>query len=190
VSTPREITALAQMELQCLLAADSLATATTASQMIYDERQHEYERILLLVEIIMKNSKAKVHVFSFDMGVLTALFYLVLKCRDSDLRSRAINLMRKAPPREGLWKRQSVIEFSEWKMRKETEGCQEADHMRKLPHHARVYAEGSTEKIIDGRRVIVIRYKRGSDTSHENLDFEEEVTTLDVGGLANMLGSS
>ncbi len=189
VSTAREAIALAHLELQCLFAADSVATVLTTSQMIYDEHQNEYERILSLVEIFIQRTRNRIHVFSFDTGVLLPLFYLVLKCRDLNLRMRAIEFMRQAPSQEGLWKRQSIIDFAIWKVKKEEEGRGEVGPTGKLPHHARIFAEGAREQFIDGKRVTVVRYKRGSDAFSEEDVFEEDVTTLDI-ELATLLGSS
>ena len=189
-STARETIALVHLELQWLFAADSLETVFCDSQMIYDEHQQQYECIVMLVELFIQRTRGKMHVFSFDSGVLLPLFYLVLKCRDFKLRTRAIDLMLQAPSQEGLWKRQSIVAFAEWKVEKEEAlGRCAAGPTGKLPHHARIFAEGAREQVIDGRRVTIVRYKRGSDALGNEADFEEDVTALDT-ELATVLGNS
>lgn len=41
--------------------------------------------------------------FSADMGVIPPLYFVALKCRDWELRSRAISQLRDVPHREGVW---------------------------------------------------------------------------------------
>jgi hypothetical protein len=41
--------------------------------------------------------------FSFEMRIIPPLYYTAMKCRDPSIRREALQLLRLAPPREGLW---------------------------------------------------------------------------------------
>ncbi|OCL06271.1 hypothetical protein AOQ84DRAFT_256279, partial [Glonium stellatum] len=104
--------ALAQLEIQYLLVANTLQTLFT-SQMIYDNFHADFERMLSLAERLVLTTKEKFYIFAFDTGALAPLFYLVLKCPNLELRRKAIDLLKQAPSREGMWKRESVLEVAE-----------------------------------------------------------------------------
>lgn len=183
----RQIIAMAQLEVQSLLAVNSLQTLFTTSQMIYDEFWPDLKRMLSLAESLVQSTKKKYFVYSFDTGVIVVLLYLVLKCRDIKIRSKAIDLLKQAPVREGMWERESVLEFAKWKVQKEE--VYRKHPTDQLPNHARIYAEGAREKVTNEKRVTIIRYKRGSTIAGGEDVWEEEETTLDA-RLASVLGSS
>jgi hypothetical protein len=156
--------------------------------MIYDEYQSDFERMISLAESLVQKTKEKAFVYSFDTGVIVVLLYVVLKCRDIELRTKAVDLLKQAPVREGMWKRESVLELAEWKVQKE-EAYRKSDPHNTLPNHARIYAEGAREKVVNGKRETIILYKRGSTIEGGEDVWEEEETSLGV-RLARVLGSS
>lgn len=180
--------ALVQLQIQYLLVVNTLQTLFTTSQMIYDDFHADFERMLSLAESLVLRTKRKFFVFAFDTGALAPLFYLILKCRDLGLRRKAIDLLKQAPPREGMWQRESVIDIAEWKILKEEQGRGGLPPTSKLPNCARIYAEGATEKVVGGRMVTVLRYRRGAAHLDGNDTFEEEVTNLSA-RLAGMIGT-
>jgi hypothetical protein len=184
----RELIALAQLEARSLLAVNSLQTLFTTSQMIYDAFRPDFARMLSLATRLIQSAPQKLFVYSFDTGVIAVLLYLVLKCRDTGIRRGAIELLRQAPVHEGMWEREGVLKFAEWKVRKE-EAYRELHSTDVLPNHARIYAEGAREKVVHGKRVTFIRYKRGAAIEGGEDVWEEEETSLDV-RLASVLGSS
>jgi hypothetical protein len=183
----RQKIAMAQLEAQSLLAANSLQTLFTTSQMIYDKFWPDFQRMLSLAESLVQSTKKKHFIYSFDTGVIVVLLYLVLKCRDIEIRRKAIYLLKQAPVREGMWERESVLEFAKWKVQKEE--VYRKYPTDQLPNYARIYAEGAREKAINGKRVTIIRYKRGSIIAGGKDVWEEEETSLDV-RLASVIGSS
>jgi Fungal specific transcription factor domain len=161
-SDEKQQVALAQLQIQYLFVANTLQTLFTASQMIYDRFYTDFERILSLAETLILSNHKKFYIYAFDMGVLTPLLYLILKCGDLGLRSKAIELLKRAPPREGMWERESVIEIAEWKVRTEEKGRGGLSAISALPNCAKIYAESATEKVVDGRKLTVLRYRRGA----------------------------
>jgi hypothetical protein len=51
--------------------------------------------------------------FSFEMQIIAPLYYTAVKCRVPSLRRRALDLLRLAPNREGLWSKQISIRLAE-----------------------------------------------------------------------------
>ncbi len=61
--------------------------------------------------------------FTVDMGYLPALYYVALKCRVPRLRRQAIELLRSAPHREGVWDGEVAAYAAELVMEMEEGGC-------------------------------------------------------------------
>ncbi|KAF4964402.1 hypothetical protein FSARC_7667 [Fusarium sarcochroum] len=73
-------------------------TATDAYHADFVELVHYAEQITKL-----NVGMATPQLLSFDIQILGPLYYAVLKCRYSATRRRALELLRLAPRREGLW---------------------------------------------------------------------------------------
>lgn len=185
----KQLAALAQLELQYLVVRNTLQTLFASSQMIYDMFFSDFERMISLADVLVGRMKQAFYVFSFDTGILAALLYVALKCRDLGLRRRVLALLQRAPPREGMWDRDSIIEFAEWKISKEEQGRVDSSITRPLPNNARIYAENIREKFVDGRKVTVMCYKRGALEPNTQDNIEEEATYLST-RLATLLGTS
>ena len=105
--------ALFQLEIQHLLATNTLHTLFTTLEMIYDNILADFERILSLAESLILSTKNEFYIFAFDTVSLLPLFCLALKYLDLGLRRKAIDLLKQAPSREGMWERESIIELAE-----------------------------------------------------------------------------
>jgi hypothetical protein len=86
------------------------------SQMPFDTHLSAFRTIVEQAQIILtvhrSNSMAS-GVFIFEMGVIPPLYFTALKCRHFWLRNQALELLRKAPEREGLWKRDELVTVAE-----------------------------------------------------------------------------
>lgn len=85
--------------------------------------------------------------FTFEMGVGMPLFLTVMKCRDSNLRRRALDLLRQAPPMQGFFKCTPVAHLSENFMKlEESYGVaireSTGDHSVEIPEEARICSYG------------------------------------------------
>lgn len=81
--------------------------------------------------------------FTFEMGIGMPLFLTVMKCRDSNLRLRALDLLRQAPPMQGFFKCTPVAHLSENFMKLEEsygKAIREStgDHSVDIPEEARI----------------------------------------------------
>jgi len=58
-------------------------------------------------------------VFIFDDGLLARLNQVATRCRNSEVRRRALSLLQKHPRREGLWDSEMAAKVSAWVIEKE-----------------------------------------------------------------------
>jgi hypothetical protein len=144
--------------------------------MVYDGYDGCFEQILTLAEQLIRNSQHMQRIIFFDMGVMAPLFYVVLKCRNLALRRKALALLALAPCREGMWYRQDVIEYANWKIGIEERGRAGLRETEPLPEEARVWNERMREVVIDGQQKTAISFQwRGPDGIVKH---GEEITDL------------
>jgi hypothetical protein len=144
------------------------------SEMIFDEYTTEFERVIAITTSLLDNPRStKTPVLSFDMNVIPPLFMICLKCRILRLRKQAIELLKRAPKREGLWHRDSVIEYCEWKISMEEQWRGDVTEDEPLPEFARMYAEYVSKKdhsslLDDPNRPVYVNFRRGPAGHHVN----------------------
>ncbi|KAJ4249103.1 hypothetical protein NW762_012437 [Fusarium torreyae] len=82
-----------------------LRVCTVAAETATDAYHTDFEELVHYAEQITKLSvgTATPQLLSFDIQILGPLYYAVLKCRYPSTRRRALELLRSAPQREGLW---------------------------------------------------------------------------------------
>jgi len=152
-----------------------LETLFTQSQMIYDHYDSCFDQVLTLADQLIRNSQHMGRIIFFDMGVMAPLFYVVLKCRNLALRRKALSLLELAPCREGMWSRQDVIEYAEWKIGIEERGRGQLPETDVLPEEARISKERMKEVVIGGRQRTVVSFQwQGTD----GIEYGEDVTDL------------
>lgn len=108
----------------------------------YDVFESEFNTIvthsaLLLrtLENCMPKSKPKL-AFSLELSVLPPLFLTAVKCRTSEIRKEALELLVRYPRREGIWDSVTVAAIGKWVIELEEEGAtggyvSEEDRVRK-----------------------------------------------------------
>jgi hypothetical protein len=167
------------LQIQHASVSIMLKTLLEVSEMVFDQLTSKFERILTLAERLIQNTRSRgILVLSFDIGVLAPLFLVALKCREPIIRRKAIALLKRAPEREGIWYRDSVVEFAELKFEMEERGRGSLAKTSPLPVSARMHSEHFREVVVDGKRVTVLRFKRGPADRTLDGGFEEEITTL------------
>jgi len=140
------------------------------SEKSYDNHTATFAQIVSLSKSILETPySGPPRVLSFDMGIIPPLFLTTLKCRILPLRRMAISLLKLAPEREGLWHRDSIVAYSEWKVAFEEQGRGDLPETSLLPESARIYEEHLSHRIIDGKTVEVFRFRRGEGEQQEML---------------------
>ncbi|OHE94875.1 hypothetical protein CORC01_09794 [Colletotrichum orchidophilum] len=78
---------------------------TTSQETDTDSYQPDFDELVHYAEQVIRpgQKKAEPLLLSFDVQLLAPLFYAALKCRHSTIRRRALEMLRLAPRREGLW---------------------------------------------------------------------------------------
>lgn len=163
------------------LAVLQLSALTFKSQMEYDAFRPNFESMVANAWQVLQGLDAigpRPPKISFDLGLLAPLFFIALKCRHLQTRRRAIALMRLAQEREGLWLRDNIIEYSEWKLEHEEAGRGDLDEDAVLPEESRIFGETVSQVIVDGQPVRVLCFYRGPPGILGVLKYEEVVTDV------------
>ena len=137
--------------VQFLVVHTWLAVCTTAEETAIDAYTPAFLELVDRAEQVTKSftGHSKPDPMSFDMQIIGPLYYTAVKCRDPALRRRALQLLKLAPRREGLWNAhhafvtaRRVIELEEGVGRNEYGLPEESGRLRgvNLPSdEARVY---------------------------------------------------
>ncbi|KAE9363000.1 hypothetical protein N431DRAFT_550764 [Stipitochalara longipes BDJ] len=138
---PFQTWAISYLELYHILLRIMLKTLF-GGEMAFDKYNYDFERMIAYAEAaINKPAAESPPVLSFDINIIPPLFFLALKCRVLRLRRQAVALLRLAPEREGMWRRDSVIKVCEWKIMLEEQGRGCLAEAEMLPESARIFKE-------------------------------------------------
>lgn len=164
---------IAILQLWHLFTTCQLTCAFFSSELLYDDLDIVFTRIVTLASFIL-GDRAPTPTFtslaqpkpslntSFDVGVLAPLFFTVMKCRHLPTRLRAIELIKSGPEREGMWRRDSIVKYAEWKVAEEEKGRGLLGIESPLPEAARITGEMATDGEVDGQKVRIFKLQRGS----------------------------
>ena len=134
-STQEEISGCSMLYMYSLTSSIWLQAALQPSgETAFDAHRHDFELIIEHAEsslsMFMAPWKTKYTgtppVFSFEMGVIPPLYFTATKCRDSDLRRKAISLLQRSPRREGLWDADEMVAVARRIISLEEEGLASA----------------------------------------------------------------
>lgn len=115
-----------------------LSTALSkGAEVAFDDYMPEFERIVELVEECASN--CSLPTFSVQHGVIAALYYTALKCRDPKIRRRAIKLLASPARREGMWESSVAALKGTWIMEKEETGLSIVETARDVPESVRIH---------------------------------------------------
>lgn len=103
-----------------------------------------------VLQYLYSNSPSKA-MFVFDSSLLVSLFLTSQKCRDRDVRRRAIGLLREYPRREGFWDSAMAASVGTWLMYTEEEGIL-TEH---IPEAARLRIVRTYLRLDERKAVIV-----------------------------------
>ncbi|KAI1412063.1 hypothetical protein F5Y13DRAFT_180413 [Hypoxylon sp. FL1857] len=174
--------AILLLQLNFEVAFTVLKTLFFDSEMQYDEYTTEFRQMLTLIEkILQSRPNRQCPVLSLDMGIIPALCYIILKCRERSIRYKAMELLKSAPEREGMWHRDSIIVATNWKVTVEERlaaGVLGVDQSP-LPISARIYREKVRDASMDGKSAVV-RFDGGPAGS--------SITEWELNGLLSRLG--
>lgn len=154
-----------------------------------DHYTSEFEQMITLTESLINKPRAdSTSVLSFDMNIVPPLFFVALNYRVLRLRQQAVALLKTAPEREGIWRRDSVIKVCVWKIMVEEQGRGQLAETDMLPESARIFREHIPEtdwgKFSENARPR-IHSSRGDAGIVENVSVPDGFEN--VYGMGNML---
>lgn len=108
-----------------------LSTYFYNNELIYDEYIVSFQRVLNISSTIITRQIAlrelhKGPCFTLDIAMAQPLYFVARKCRDSYLRMKAIDEMKKVGEM-GVYSGRVVAKVSEWVVQTETGGCELGD---------------------------------------------------------------
>ena len=156
--------------------------------MVFDAYDGDYALMLSHAKSLTRSTQRGLVVLFLDTGVIAPLFYIVLKCRDLEIRRAAIALLKQAPAREGMWLRDCVVQYAEWKVAMEEQGRGGLLDTDTLPESARIYGETAREAVVEGKRVTVLCFRRGRADEGSEGGIEESITDLSL-RMAGLVGA-
>lgn len=101
-------------------ASISLSGCLTSSETVYDAHIADFMTIVQQADLVLSASAGpdgSQPPFTFEMGVGIPLFLTSMKCRETSLRHRALQLLQQAPPMQGFFKCTPVALLAENLMR-------------------------------------------------------------------------
>ncbi|KAK7416878.1 37S ribosomal protein S22 [Neonectria punicea] len=139
--------AFIRLEMNHLMAVILMKNLFSETEMSYDEYNADFIRLLSLSESLLNNlvRDLSLPVLSLDSGVIPSLFYIALKCRDPKTRRKALQLLKFAPDREGMWYRDTMYAASTWKVAMEEAWNVGQPGEEAFVEPARIYGETVTD---------------------------------------------
>lgn len=136
----------------------ALTSAQWDDELQYDNFTPLFQETLSLSQELLDEQRAASDksrpIFTFDTGVIGFLWVVATKCRHSEIRWKAVNLLLEHPIREGIWTSAVTARGAEAIIRLEERGVEGAV----IPEEARVRAEGVSLELIS--RKALLTYSR------------------------------
>lgn len=107
--------------------AITLSAVTTTSEMVYDSFMNEFRYIIQAAEKLTATCEANpssinTSRFSFDIGLVPPLHVVATKCREPNIRRKAVELLFRNPRQEGMWDGRLSGRIGRWIMTCEEDG--------------------------------------------------------------------
>lgn len=93
-------------------------------------------------------------VFTFDYGLIPAVFSVIARCRDPGIRRKAVALLRDAPRQEGVWKSSLVAQVASTLIALEEDGLGEVKAASDVPASARIDGVSVSMDPLEKRAII------------------------------------
>lgn len=126
-----------RVKINRITAAVSLYSEAT----MYDAYMDDFEDILVICSAIetCDNADRRLFSVSLDEGMLQPLWFISTHCRDSIIRRQALKLLKRLPPKTGIWHVEAMtrmaevcIDFEEGLTEKEYPKCTDIPEWRRI----------------------------------------------------------
>jgi hypothetical protein len=158
------------LHVQYLTSVIPISLSIERTEFACDQFLTEYITIIDYTEDVLKStyrpcgSLESKSMFAFDCSLVWSLKIVATKCRDREVRRRAIMLIRKFPTREGFRVSEMAAAITTWLMNKEEEGVL-SDY---IPEEARLRVV-RTKVFLDEWKALIVcsRLIEGSEKREE-----------------------
>ena len=145
------------------------------SQMSFDAYHQHFQAIIAQVRTVISSCSGDSKsdgIYTFEMGVLPAMYFTATKCRHFETRRQALELIRKGPKREGPWNRDELAVVAEEAIRLE---CAQLRNSDEWPSETDRIVKIKISQDDDGDSIktdfifenhIVMKTWAGGDTEH------------------------
>ena len=122
-----------------------LATGTSRREKDFDRFNSAFNDINRLIEGLIDpfhhgiSSQDVLPVLSLDMGVVAPMYFTAIKCRDHNIRQKAIDLLELWPCRESVWDQRALAKLARKAMEIEELGTTRRNGVAVIPDAARVH---------------------------------------------------
>jgi hypothetical protein len=115
---------LARHELASIFVSSYASGCSKNPQTAYDRHVQAFQRIICFIEEALHEAddRDQPDAFSVDLGLIPLLFSVAICCRHSQLRRKAVGLLRRVPQREGIWNAQIAMRISSEVIEREEAG--------------------------------------------------------------------
>ena len=128
----------------------------------YDAFLPDFREIVTLARRISRANSPQ-PTFRLDLGIVTPLFIVLLRCRQRSLRREAIAILESSTTQDGSWDPQATAKVGAWIMEKEEERTpKDGDSTGSIPEWARVrFSQISMS--VESRSLVVQCVRRVND---------------------------
>jgi hypothetical protein len=158
-----------------------LATAPTQSESFFDEYINLFRSIVDTSMRIAQDiavSQSVPRLFSFDLGLIASLFYTATKCRDPDIRRKAVACLRIVPAREGVWDANEAALVAEEAIAWEERNIDLNSNT--IPDWGRITDVDLEEYMDLGRPMLRLKFRHKAE--EPSLGFQVDIATVDLAG--------
>jgi hypothetical protein len=148
----------ANLFLQSLCGFISFNSVATNEECIYDTFLPEFQQMAWLIRSILERAEAvrvdgATKLFSFSIGIITSIYFVMNKCRNRTIRRELAELCYKYPRRDGAWDSEMVASVGRWHIEKEEQGLKDDEP---IPESSRVRLMEVSIPL--GKREVFIRF--------------------------------
>ncbi|KAF2269456.1 hypothetical protein CC78DRAFT_453520 [Lojkania enalia] len=137
-----------------------MVNTNACDQMQFDQFLPQFHTIVELAEKICTSDSNR---FSIDIEIVPVLYYVAYRCRDPEIRRKAVALLNLGPRREGLWDGLSTSRLAQEIVNIEEESSEFVREARDVCAGARV-RRLRTQTCLNQRRIALSFMRQGEST--------------------------
>jgi len=145
------------------------------NEMHWDQYTTTFENILDLAESTVRDLQTRqAPSFSLDFGIIGPLGILTTRCRDPNLRRKAVHLLRTYNRQEGMWHSSLTANVAERLIEIEEAGLRNVKHCKDICSAARV-SEIRLRHDLDRQQVVLCYSRQQSAVDCERVNVEQKI---------------